>query len=104
MSYFPNRKITLTQLQYLVWLAMLLISFISMLSSDGVALSALYAFNSVSFYALIIYGNIQFLYPRYFQKKRYVAYAVGSVLLVGICGFAKGYLALYISSQHFATP
>ena len=104
MSYFQNRKITLTQLQYLVWLAILLISFISMLSSDGVAGSALFSLNSVAFYALIIYGNIQFLYPRYFKKKRYVLYTVGSVLLVGIAGFAKGYLSLYISSLYFATP
>jgi LytS/YehU family sensor histidine kinase len=103
MSYFGKRKITLTQLQYLVWTTILLISFISMLSSDGVARSALFALNAVSFYALIIYGNIQFLYPRYFQKRRYVLYAVGSVLLVGIAGFAKGYLSLYISSRYFAT-
>jgi sensor histidine kinase YesM len=102
MSYSPKRKITLTQLQYLVWLAILLISFISMLSSDGVTPSALFAFNSVSFYALIIYGNIQFLYPRYFQKKRYVLYAAGAVLLVGIAGFTKGYLSLYINSLYFA--
>jgi len=103
MSYFAKRKITLIQLQYLVWLAILLISFISMLSSDGVAPSALFAFNGVFFYALIIYGNIQFLYPRYFQKKRYVLYTAGSAVLVGIAGFVKGYLSLFISSQYFAT-
>ena len=102
MSYLPKRKITLTQLQYLVWLSILLISFISMLSSDGVAGSALFALNGVCFYALIIYGNIQFLYPRFFQKKRYILYAVGSVLLVAIAGFAKGYLSLYISSLYSA--
>lgn len=102
MNYFAKRKITLTQLQYLVWLAILLISFISMLSSDGVAPSALFALNGIAFYALIIYGNIQFLYPRYFLKKRYVSYVVGSLLLVGIAGFGKGYLSLYINSQYFA--
>src|SRR5579872_6460826 len=100
MSYFAKRKITLTQLQYLVWSAILLISFISMVSSDGVARSAFFAFNGVCFYALIIYGNIQFLYPRFFQRKRYVSYAVGSVLLVGIAGVLKGYLSLYIGSPH----
>src|SRR5690242_6164813 len=99
MSYSQKRKMTLTQLQYLVWSAILLISFISMLSSDGVGPSALFAFNSVSFYALIIYGNIQFLYPRFFQKQRYAAYVIGAVLLVGIAGFAKGYLSLYINSR-----
>src|SRR5579872_664313 len=103
MPYFPKRKITLNQLQYLVWSAILLISFISMLSSDGVAPSAFFAFNGVTFYALIIYGNIQFLYPRYFQRRRYVVYVAGAVLLVGIAGLAKGYLSLYISSRFFAT-
>ena len=94
---------TLTQLQYLVWSAILLISFISMLSSDGIAGSALFAFNAVSFYALIIYGNIQFLYPRLFQKKRYALYVVASVLLVLVAGLVKGYLSLYISSRYFST-
>jgi sensor histidine kinase YesM len=102
MSYFSKRKITLTQLQYLVWLAILLISFISMISSDGVAPSALFAFNGIACYALIIYGNIQFLYPRFFQKKQYLLYAVGAILLVAIAGFAKGYLSLYINSRFFA--
>ena len=100
MSDFTKKKMTLTQLQYLVWSAMLLISFISMVSTDGATRSALYAFNGVCFYALIIYGNIQFLYPRFFQKKRYVLYAVGSILLVGIAGITKGYISLYITSRY----
>jgi len=102
MRYPTRKKIALTQLQYLVWAAILLISFISMISSDGVVPSALFALNSVTFYALIIYGNIQLLYPRYFQKKRYVLYVVGLVLLVWIAGFVKGYVSLYISSRFFS--
>jgi sensor histidine kinase YesM len=102
MNFFLKRKMTLSQLQYLVWTAILLISWISMISSDGIAPSALFAFNAVAFYALIIYGNIHFLYPRLFQKKRYILYAVGSVLLVGIAGLVKGYLSLYISSRWFS--
>jgi sensor histidine kinase YesM len=98
-----KRKITLTQLQYLVWSAILFISFISMISSDGVERSALFAFNGVCFYALIIYGNIQFLYPRFFQKKRYALYVLGSILLVGIAGLAKGYMSRYIGSQNAVT-
>ncbi|MBS1664930.1 MAG: histidine kinase [Bacteroidetes bacterium] len=101
MSYLSKGKMTLTQLQYLVWLAILLISFISMLSSDGVAGSALFSLNGVCFYALIIYGNIHFLYPRFFQKKRYILYTAGAILLVAIAGFVKGYISLYISSQYF---
>jgi hypothetical protein len=55
---------TITRLQYLVWMAILLISFFAMISSDGITLSAAYAINNTAFYALIIYGNISFLYPR----------------------------------------
>jgi len=102
MGYFATRKIALTQLQWLVWAAILLISFISMISSDGVVPSALFALNGVVFYAVIIYGNIQFLYPRYFRHQRYVLYAIGSILLVGVAGFVKGYISLFISSQYFA--
>ncbi len=58
-----KEKATLTRMQYLVWAAILLISFFGMLSSDGARLSAAYAIKNTCFYALIIYGNIHFMYP-----------------------------------------
>ena len=95
-----KEKITITRLQYLVWTAILLISFFAMISSDGVALSAAYAINNTVFYALIIYGNISFLYPRFYQKKRYALYITGSILLLLLTGAGKVSFARLISGEH----
>ena len=95
-----KEKATLTRLQYLVWAAILLISFFAMVSSDGVKLSAAYAINNTCFYALIIYGNIRFLYPRFYQKKRYALYITGSVLLLLLTGAGKVYVSRAINSEY----
>jgi sensor histidine kinase YesM len=97
-----KEKVTLTRLQYLVWTAILLISFFAMISSDGVKHSAAFAINNTVFYALIIYGNIRFLYPRFYQKKRYALYIAGSVLLLLMTGAGKVYLSRAIQNGHFS--
>jgi len=96
-----KNKPTLIQLQYLVWVCVILISFFSMLSADGVRHSAIYALVGTCYYALIIYGNISFLYPRLYQKKQYVWYIVSAVLLLAVTGFGKGYLNQYINNNYF---
>lgn len=93
---------TLARLQYLVWAAILLISFFGMVSSDGVQRSAASAITSTCFYALIVYGNIRFLYPRFYQNKRYVLYVTGSVLLLLLAGAGKLYLSLIIHNKYFS--
>ena len=94
-----KEKATLARLQYLVWAAILLISFFAMISSDGVKLSAAYAINNSCFYALIIYGNIRFLYPRFYQKRRYMLYVAGSILLLLLAGTGRGYVSLIIHNE-----
>src|ERR1700761_4919795 len=91
-----KEKATLTRLQYLVWAAILLISFLAMISSDGVKRSAAYAIINTCFYALIIYGNISLLYPRFYATKRYVLYIAGSVLLLLVTGATKYYISFAI--------
>ena len=95
-----KERATLTRLQYLVWAAILLISFFGMLSSDGVRQSAVSAIINTCFYALIIYGNIRLLYPRFYARKRYVLYIAGSVLLLLLAGAGKVYLSLAIHSRY----
>jgi len=97
-----KEKATLARLQYLVWAAILLISFFAMVSSDGVQRSAASAIINSCFYALIIYGNIRFLYPRFYQKQRYVLYIAGSVLLLLLAGAGKVYLSLATHSKYFS--
>jgi len=98
-----KEKATLTRLQYLVWATILLISFFSMISSDGVKRSAAYATINTCFYALIIYGNIRVLYPLFYQKKRYVPYIAGSVLLLLLTGAAKFYIGFAIHNDYYPT-
>jgi hypothetical protein len=93
-------KSTLTGLQYLVWAAILLIGFFAMVSSDGVKRSAAFAINNTCFYALIIYGNIRFLYPWLYQKKRYVPYVAGSALLLLLAGAGRGYCSLIVQNKY----
>jgi len=95
-----KEKVTLSRLQYLIWVAILLISFLSMVSSDGARLSAAYAIKNTCFYALIIYGNIRLLYPQLYEKKRYVLYIAGSFLLLLLAGAGKVYLSWAIEGGH----
>jgi sensor histidine kinase YesM len=98
-----KEKATLTRLQYLVWAAILLIGFFAMVSSDGVKRSAAYATINTCFYALIIYGNIRLLYPQFYQKKRYLLYMAGSVLLLLLTGAGKYYISFYIHNEYYPT-
>ena len=98
-----KERATLVRLQYLVWAAILLISFFGMLSSDGARRSATYAIINTFFYALIIYGNIRVLYPRFYQKRRYVPYIAGSVLLLLLTGAAKYYIGFAIHNDYYPT-
>ncbi|SHN09644.1 sensor histidine kinase [Chitinophaga sp. CF418] len=103
MSLKPfSEKFRLMCLHYLVWASIGIISFFSMLQADGAARSALSACNSCGFYALIVYGNINFLYPRFYQKKKYLPYLLGSIVLLVIAGIGRGYLSLYIRNNAFA--
>lgn len=73
-----------------------------MLQADGTWRSALSACSSCGFYALIVYGNILFLYPRFYQKKKFLPYLLGSIILLVIAGLGRGYLSQYIRNASFA--
>lgn len=73
-----------------------------MLHVDGAERSALSACASGGFYALVVYGNIFFLYPHFYQKKKYVLYLLGSIVLLSTAGLGRGYSSLYIRDTFFA--
>ncbi|WP_133994142.1 sensor histidine kinase [Dinghuibacter silviterrae] len=93
----------LLRLQYLVWATIFLISYFAMITDDGPLRSAGFAIRDTCFYALIVYGNIRFLYPRFYQKKQYVLYIAGSVLLLVLAGAGKVYLSLALHSKVYLT-
>jgi sensor histidine kinase YesM len=96
-----TEKRALARLHCLVWAAIMLISFFGMIASDGVGLSAAYTIVNSFLYALIIYGNISFLYPRLYQKKRYVLYVMASIVLIMLAGAGKALFSNYIRKNDF---
>jgi sensor histidine kinase YesM len=88
------------QLQVLIWAAVLLLIFFSLLPMDGYLRSIIYTVVNTTSYAIIIYGNILILYPVFYQKGRFIWYGLLVSLLLITTGILRGYatLALY---QHF---
>jgi len=95
-------KRRLIWLHCLVWTAILVISFFSMLPADGAGRSLLSAGNSCLWYAFVIYGNISWLYPRFYQKKQYGLYILFAAILLLIGGLGRGYLSVCLRNPSFA--
>jgi hypothetical protein len=98
---FTNKR-RLAWLHCLVWTAILVISFFSMLPADGAGRSLLSACNSCLWYAFVIYGNISWLYPRFYQKKQYGLYILCATILLVIGGLGRGYLSVCLRNPSFA--
>jgi len=90
----------IVQLQLLIWVAVLLLIFFSLLPMDGLLKSVIYTVVNTTSYAVIIYGNILYLYPVFYQKRRFVWYSLLVTFFLIITGMLRGYatIALY---RHF---
>src|SRR3569833_205823 len=87
-------------LQLLIWVAVLLLVFISLLPMDGFGRSLIYTIVNTTSYAIIIYGNILILYPRFYQKRRFILYGLLVALLLLATGILRGYASI-ILYRHF---
>ncbi|MGN8071413.1 sensor histidine kinase [Mucilaginibacter sp. SG564] len=90
-----------TLLQLLIWVAVLLLIFFSALPMDGPRKSVISTIISTLSYAIIIYGNILFLYPIFYQKRKFVWYGVLVVLLLVVVGMLRGYISIIVY-QYFS--
>jgi sensor histidine kinase YesM len=88
------------ELQVLIWAAVLLLMFFSLLPMDGLLKSVIYTLINTTSYAIIIYGNILFLYPLFYQKRRLIAYSITVALFLIMTGILRGYASI-ILYQHF---
>ena len=96
-----RQKPDINQLQLLIWVAVLLLMFFSMLPMDGFQKSIIYTMVNAVSYAVIIYGNILFLYPVFYEKNKFIWYCILVIIaLVGI-GMLRGYMTI-ILYQHFS--
>jgi len=104
MNLFWSRA-TIRQLQWLVWVAVYFIIFFSFLPMDGPVEAAIFTLINTIFYALIIYGNISFLFPRFYERGKYVQYTVYVFMLLLTAGVLRGFLSMNIYNHYFApTP
>lgn len=95
-------KLNTIQLQWLIWLSVSIIIFISLLPMDGLIQSAVYTFINTGFYALVIYGNISLLYPRLYLHGHRLVYALAVVALLLAAGAGRGFLSWYVYYKYFA--
>jgi len=91
-----RQKLSIIQLQLLTWIAVLLLIFFSLLPMDGWLKSVIYTVVNATSYAIIIYGNILFLYPVFYQKGRFVAYGISVALFLILIGMLKGYAGILL--------
>src|SRR5476651_2292906 len=91
---------SIIQLQVLIWAAVLLLSFFSLLPMNGLLESVIVTVVNATSYAIIIYGNILLLYPVLYQKRRFVWYGISVALFLILTGMLKGY-AGFILLRYF---
>jgi sensor histidine kinase YesM len=93
-------KLGIIQLQVLIWGAVLLLIFFSLLPMDGFRKSVIYTIVNTASYSIIIYGNILILYPVFYQKRKFVWYGLLVVLFLVVTGILRGYASIVLY-RHF---
>lgn len=90
------------RLQWGLWLLLLLLLFFTLLPEDGFIQSGVYALLNTAFYALVVYGNISFLYPRLFLKNRKVLYIAASVAGLLLVSLLRSYSMMWLYNTFFS--
>lgn len=79
------------QLELLVWAAVFIVVFFTLLPEDGFLTSTCIGFINTLFYAIIIYGNINWLFLRLFARRHYILYACVVIFFLVIIGISRCY-------------
>src|SRR5882757_2950886 len=90
MQLFKIRP-SIIQIQLLIWISAWLLIFFSIMPMDGYLKSILYTIINTTFYAIVIYGNILFLYPVFYQRGRHILYIFLVVVFIILTGLLRGY-------------
>lgn len=88
------------ELQVLIWVAVLLLVFFSLLPMDGLLKSGIYTIVNTLSYVIIIYGNILVLYPLFYQKRKFAWYGIIVAFFLILTGILRGYASI-ILYQYF---
>jgi len=94
-----------TRLQWLVWIAVFLIIFFSLIPEEGFNHAIVFTAISISFYLIVIYGNIKLIFPRYYERGNTTAYVIFAIILVVGGGLARCFIWMTVWNKYFApTP
>ena len=96
-----NRKATVGQLELLVWAAVFIVVFFTLLREDGLIQSFFFAAINTLFYAIIIYGNINVLYPRLYLSGKLLIYINASAVMLLATGTARCYAIILLHNAFF---
>lgn len=94
-----KRMTTIARLQWLVWVAVIFIIYFSILPDDGPYAAAIFTLINVAFYAIVIYGNINFLFPRLYERGYKAVYVIVAGILLIATGLARGFLLSYLYNK-----
>jgi sensor histidine kinase YesM len=94
-----RHKPGIVPLQLGIWLSVLLLIFFSLFPMDGFPKSIIYTLVNTVFYAIIIYGNILFLYPTFYQKGQTGLYILLAILFIVFTGITRGFITLTLYNQ-----
>src|SRR3569833_1991905 len=89
----------IVRLQWLIWMAVYLIIFFSLLPEEGPAHALIFSTTSVAFYMFVIYGNIIFLYPKLRERGYKALYVVCVIVFLVGGGLGRGYLVIYLANR-----
>lgn len=97
----PTRKTTPLQWQLLVWAFIFVINFLSLLPEDGIRQAITYTLLNTFFYAVLIYGNISFLFPLLYEKRRIAWYILATAFFLSGVGATRAFLSVWIYNHYF---
>jgi sensor histidine kinase YesM len=101
MKFIREMTVT-TRLQWLVWIAVFFITFFSLLPEDGFYHALIFTPINNAFYALIIYGNINYLYPRFYERGLKTMYIICVFILLVGGGLMRAFLYVWLWNKYFA--
>ncbi|MFN8349249.1 MAG: sensor histidine kinase [Spirosomataceae bacterium] len=87
-------------MQILVWLSAMLVIFFSILPMDGLVKSVIYTLVNTTFYVIIVYGNILFLFPFLYERKKSILYIISVLFFLLLLGLLRGYATITLYN-HF---
>ncbi len=94
---------TSARLQWISWSVIFMMLLFSMLPEDGFSQAFVYALSNTLYYALVIYGNMSVLYPILFRKKRYVWYALATLVFLTGAALTRAYFLTWVYNTWYAT-